>query len=100
MELAFWRDLSVIWLSLLCFIGLLIPLVALYYVVRGMQIVNQRALPLLKQAQTYSRLARDKSDDVADRVAEPMLRTKAQTAKWQRVWSDLWPDEEKRNGPT
>lgn len=96
MELAFWRDLSIIWLSLLCFIGLIPPLVIFYFMVRGMHAVNQRALPLMKTAQTYSRLARDKTDDVANRVTEPVLRTQAQAAKWQRVWGSLLPTKQGR----
>jgi len=85
MSLAIWRDLAVVWLALLCFIGSLIPLVAFYFAVRGMSAVNRRVPPLLQKAQTYSRTARARTDDVSTRVAAPVMRARAQGAKWERV---------------
>ena len=39
MELAFWRNIAIVWLSLFCFVGLIIPLVIGYFAVRGLAVV-------------------------------------------------------------
>ena len=89
MALEFWRDLAVIWLSLLCFIGAMIPLAIFYFAVRGMHAVTNHARPLLHKAQSYSRLAREQTDAMSARVARPVAQASGQAARWQRVWAVL-----------
>ncbi len=78
MELIFWRDVSIIWLSLFCFIGLAIPLVALFFVVRAMNTLHERSLHLLRQAQTMSRRVPVQTEQIADKVAEPVIKLQQQ----------------------
>lgn len=89
MSLELWRDLAVIWLSLLCFIGSMIPLAIFYFAVRGMHAVNSRTRPLLYKAQSYSRMAREQTDAASERIARPVARAGGQVARWQRVGAVL-----------
>ena len=43
MDLAAWRDLSLIWLIFLAFIIGIVPLVIFYFVVRGVMALNESA---------------------------------------------------------
>jgi len=81
MELAIWRDISIIWLSLFCFIGLAIPLVALFFVVRAMNALHDRSLHLLRQAQAMSRRVPVQTEQIADKVAEPVIKLQQQTKR-------------------
>lgn len=85
MNLALWRDISIVWLSLFCFIGLLIPIALLYFVVRGMNAAQVRILPLFRQAQGYSQRARQQSETLTNRVAEPIIQVNKRAAKMRTV---------------
>ncbi len=81
MELALWRDIAVVWLALLCFIGLIIPLAVALFAVKGMHTVVDRTPGLLRQAQGYSRVLRTQTDAASLRVAEPLIRVRKQTTR-------------------
>lgn len=74
MDLTFWRDLSVIWLSLFCFIGLLLPIVALYFVVRGVNALHGGVQRLAHQGQRVSSGVRSQVTQVSARVDEQAIR--------------------------
>lgn len=74
MELALWRDISVVWLSLFCFIGLIIPVAISLFAVKGMHVVVDRTPRLLRQVQGYSRALRTKVDVASYQVAEPVIK--------------------------
>ena len=62
MSLAFWRDIAVVWLALLCFIGMAIPLAAALFAVKGMGIVVDRTPELLGKVQEVTGKVRDTTD--------------------------------------
>ena len=93
MDLSFWADVSVVWLSLLFFIFALIPLAIFYFAVRGMNVVNNRAQGFFRQAQSVSRSARDKTIAVSDRIADPIVRAQGQAAKAETVARTLVTDD-------
>lgn len=90
MTLSFWRDASIVWLSLLCFIGLLIPLAALFFAVRGLDAAHRKSLSFLRQSQGYSRAMSRQSAAVSERVAVPVIRTHSQFVRIRTTVRRLW----------
>jgi hypothetical protein len=90
MSLDFWRDVSLVWLSLLCFVAQVVPLVALYFAVRGMHTAHQASLHFFRRAQGYSQLMRRQSDELSRRVATPVMQTSARLTRLQTTWRRLW----------
>ena len=88
-ELAFWRNLAIIWLSLFCFIGLAIPLAIGYFVVRGVGLVPGKIRPLLQRVRGYSTILRQQSENASTRVSEPLIRIRRQTTKTQTTMNSL-----------
>lgn len=89
MSLEQWTDLAVIWLSFLCFIGLLIPLAIGFFAVKGMHTAVDRTPRLLRQAQGYSRLMRNKVEDASHRVSEPVIQAHRHSRRYSIVVSRL-----------
>lgn len=100
MTLAQLRDISIVWLSLLCFIGMAIPLVITYFAVRGMNQVLGRTPGYLRRAQGISRAARDRTRSVTGQVAEPMIRTQGAAVQAQTTVRALLADEPKPSTST
>lgn len=75
MDLGFWRDLAVVWLALLCFIGLVVPLGLAFFAVKGMHVAVSRVPGWMHQAQDVSHNVRTNTERIADRVAEPIIAT-------------------------
>ena len=94
MTLHFWRDLSIIWLSPLCFIGLAIPLVALYFMVRGMNWVHGKTSLLLQRAQGYSQLARQQTERIADNVSSRVVHIQGRVTRIETILSRLRNQQE------
>ncbi|HMN29809.1 MAG TPA: hypothetical protein PKE45_16780 [Caldilineaceae bacterium] len=94
MSLAFWRDISVIWLSLLCFIGLIVPLTTIYFAVRGMNRAHMATLSGLRRAQGYSRTIRQGSEELSQRIATPVIKTQRQPTRLQTTLRRLWPGQD------
>ncbi len=89
--LAFWRDVSVIWLSLFCFVGLLPPLVIGYFLVRGMGWVLRKSDWLFDKAQGYSHQGRAIVDDASQRAVAPVIAAQKQGTKFETTLRRLWP---------
>lgn len=82
MELALWRDIALVWLALLCFIGLIIPLAVSIFVVKGMHAAVDRTPGLLRQVQGHTRALRTQVDAASYRVAEPVIQVKKRSSRW------------------
>lgn len=91
MELAFWRDLSVIWLSLFCFIGLALPLAGLYFAVRGMNALHDRTYRLVRRTQQLSSQLPAQTEQVAAKVAAPVIRAEAHAKRIETFVQSLFP---------
>jgi hypothetical protein len=92
-NLALWRDISIVWLSLFCFIGLLIPLAALYFGVRGVNRGLAKARVGLQMGQKYSRSLRAQSEVLSQKVSEPVIRTQKQAVSLGATLRSLWPQQ-------
>lgn len=73
MEIEFWRNLAIIWLSLFCIVGLIVPIVGLYFAVRGMSAATTAMPRLLGNAQSTTRSIRSRTDRLSNSVAQPVL---------------------------
>lgn len=91
MELAFWRNIAIVWLSLFCFVGLIIPLVIGYFAVRGLAVVPGKVRPLLRKAQGYSQIMQQQSEKASQRVAAPVIQLHVQATKLQTIVTKLRP---------
>lgn len=92
MGLDFWRDVSVVWLSLLCFVGLLIPLVATYYAIRGMHAALGKSRSAFGAAQSYSSAVRRRTEFYSRKIAGPVVEAEREAAKAQTVIRTLADD--------
>ncbi len=90
MSLATWRDISVIWLSLFCFIGLVIPLGVGYFAIKGMSFVLGKVHPIAQTAQTYSHQIRIVSQSTGERVALPVIEIKRRYTTFESVFRALF----------
>lgn len=93
MDVHFWRDLAVIWLSLFCFIGLIVPIVALYFVVRGVNAAHGGTQYLLHKGQTLTSRVRGQVVTVTQRVDEEAIRAQSQMKRAETVIRKLTTGE-------
>ncbi|HXF61170.1 MAG TPA: hypothetical protein VNK95_06115 [Caldilineaceae bacterium] len=82
-SLEVWRDIAVVWLALLCFIGLLLPLAVALVAVKGMHFAVDRTPRLLRQAQGYSRAARNRVDTAAQQTANRVIHASTALTRLQ-----------------
>lgn len=85
MALHFWRDLSVIWLSLFCLLGLLLPIAALYFVVRGVNALHGMVQRLMQRGQTVSSQVRGQVTQVSTQVNNQGIRMQSQLKRAETV---------------
>ncbi len=81
MGLSLWRDIAIVWLALLCFIGMVLPLVVAVFAVKGMHVAVDRTPRLLRQAQGYTRAMRTQVDAASYRIADPVIQAQRHSAK-------------------
>ena len=98
LSLAIWRDVSLIWLSLLCLIGLAVPLALAYLAVRGMDAALKKAGQGMQKAQGYSKIAREQTERLCAQARTPAVRVHRKVAYWRRVVNALWPRPSDRSG--
>jgi hypothetical protein len=80
MSVEFWRNLAIVWLALFCFIGLLLPLAAALFAVKGMHYAVAKTPGLLHQAQEVTRQGRLKVDGASRTAADQVIRARSKLA--------------------
>jgi hypothetical protein len=85
LSLSLWRDISLVWLSLLCLIGLALPLALAYLAVRGMDLALNKAAIGLQKAQELSRQMRIQTEMLSERAATPVIYVHRRAARWQQI---------------
>ena len=79
--LAPWRDLSIVWLSILAAIIIAVPGVALFYAVRGMRVLNRwLRLPLLN-AQLWALRIEQGTQRASDMIVEVPIQLHSRSAQ-------------------
>ncbi len=91
MDLAFWRDLSVIYLIGMQILPTILMAVALYFAVRGIMIARRKATSGIKLAQYYVGIARTQTTRFADKAADPLMRGHAEVARGETIARSLLP---------
>jgi hypothetical protein len=80
-QLRTWADIAVVFLSIQCFVIMLIPLVLTFFMVRGMNMAHGALPQYLIKAQGYSRIMRDQTVNAGDKIAAPLIHVRAQQAR-------------------
>lgn len=79
--MAVWRDISLMWLILLTFVAVL-PFGALFFfAIKGMQRLRQMVKTYLPPVQEKARLVADKTEEISDKVAQPVVKLYARSAQ-------------------
>ncbi len=91
MDLADWRNLSIVWLTFLAFTLGIIPPVLLYFCVRGMRSVNRAVPRYLKLGQYYSGIVRDQTRKYSAQATEPLTKAHGEATRVQVTLAKLWP---------
>lgn len=79
MTLSQWADVAVVFLSIQAFILMLVPLVLFYFLIRGMNMAGGAMPGYMKRAQSFTRMVRDRTRGVSDKIAEPILKAHVKT---------------------
>jgi hypothetical protein len=81
MDLAVFRDISLLWLIFLTFIAILPFGVLFFFAIRGMRRLRQLAKQYLPIAQEKARWVADKTEEVSHKVSEPVISVQAKAAQ-------------------
>ena len=95
MDLGFWRDLVLFYLLSMQLIVTLVAAGGLYLCVRGAQRVRRRATDGMHRLRRTSGNLRSQSDQLAERVATPWIRSAATVARAQASIRALLPGRSK-----
>lgn len=76
-----WRDISLMWLILLTFVAVLPFGVLFFFAIKGMWHLRQATERFLPQVQEQVRLVADKTEEVSEQVAQPLVEIYALTTK-------------------
>jgi hypothetical protein len=81
MDLAVWRDISLLWLILLTLVAVLPFSILFFFAVKGMHRLRQLAKQYLPLAQEKARLVADKTEEVSNKVASPFISAQAKASR-------------------
>jgi hypothetical protein len=87
--LALWRDIALVWLALLCLIGLLIPLAVMLFAVKGMHVAVDHTPRLLRQVQGRTRALRSQTDAAGSRVSQAVIQVQGRATHMATVLERL-----------
>lgn len=79
--LAVFRDISLLWLIFLTLLAVLPFGVLFFFAVKGMVRLRQLAKQYLPIAQDYARLVADKSEEISQKVTDPIIGAHAKAAQ-------------------
>ena len=75
------RDISLMWLIFLTLIAILPIGVVFFFLIKGMNRVRAAARTYLPMIQEKSRFVADKTDEISQKIVEPIINAKAKTAQ-------------------
>jgi hypothetical protein len=76
-----WRDISLMWLIFLTFIAVLPFGVVFFFAIMGMRRLRQVVKRFFPQAQEQVRIVAEKTEEISEQVAQPLVELYAGTAK-------------------
>ena len=81
MDLAVWRDISLLWLISLTLLAVLPFGVLFFYAIKGMLRLRPLAQKYLPLAQEKTRLVAAKTEEISQKVAQPIIGVHAKAAQ-------------------
>lgn len=79
-------NLAIIFIVLHAFVGIFVPLVLLYFSMRGMMLANRKTREIMPLVQQYARQAAEGSEAVSQRITEPVVKVYGVSNRWQASW--------------
>jgi cell division protein FtsB len=76
-----WRDISLMWLILLTFVAILPFGVVFFFAIKGLWRLRQLAERFFPQVQEQARLVAEKTEEVSEQVAQPLVELYARAEK-------------------
>ncbi len=89
MTLEFWRNLSVVWISIFFFLICLVPLAVAFLAVQGMRKVLGGAQSGLERLQDASGQARAKTEEAAAKVTSAVIQGQSKAERSQATLKQL-----------
>ncbi len=81
MDISVGRDIALIWLSLFCAVGLLVPIGLLYFAIRGINFAQTKSVELLQMGQTQAKRIHHETERISDRAIQPVLSAQSRVAQ-------------------
>ncbi len=91
MNLQFWTDLSLVYLTIMQFVVTIATAVLLYFVVRGIIIARRKITQGVQLARYYMGIVRVQTGKYADKAAEPLVLGHAEAARDAAIVRSLIP---------
>lgn len=79
-------NLAIIFIVLHAFVGIFVPLVLMFFSMRGMMAANRKTREVMPLVQQYARQAAEGSEAVSQRIAEPIVKVYGASNRWQASW--------------
>ena len=81
MDLAVWRDISLLWLIFLTLLSVLPFAVLFFYAIKGLHRLRQLAKLYLPIAQEKARMVADRAEEISQQVASPIIAIESKSAQ-------------------
>jgi hypothetical protein len=85
MDLAVWRDISLLWLIFLTFLTVLPVGVLLFFVIKGLHGLRKVARRYLPMAQSGAQRVSDTADRLSGKITAPVISLRAKVAQVDRL---------------
>lgn len=93
--LAVWRDISLLWLIFLTLLTILPITVLFFFLIKGMIRVRQYAKQYLPIGQEKARWLADKTEEVSQKVADPVISIHAKSAQIKGIRQAIFTRRQK-----
>jgi hypothetical protein len=81
MDLAAWRDVSLLWLIFLTLVSVLPFAVLFFYAIKGVHRLRQLAKQYLPIAQEKASMVADRTEEISQKVASPIIAIQSKSAQ-------------------
>lgn len=89
MSLGTWADVALLFIALETLVVVAIPLVIFALLARGMMLANQKIREVMPTLQLYAQQMADGTEQISERITDPLIEAHAQAARWEGRWTRL-----------
>jgi hypothetical protein len=90
MSLGTWADIALMFIILETLVVVAIPLVLFALFARGMMLANEKIRDFMPMLQIYSQQMAESTDQISERITDPLIEAHAQAARWEGRWTRIW----------